>query len=160
MFLSMNKEMGLLYNRLLNQLKSVEAEADRILESYKKMSPKGSEEYSDELKVYLYVQNNLMEEISDAVGRVEYYLKESEESFLVYDHESQRYQLAGWKDKTLSCGYPIEILNQAWGTSENEFKWLTGRIEHSNSYGGYYFYNKDGDHVSLREGMKVRIRIE
>lgn len=54
-----------------------------------------------------------------------------------------------------SCGSRIEAFVKA--EYDDEPKWCSGRIEHSDE-GGYYFYNYDGENVFLYEGMKVRVR--
>jgi hypothetical protein len=49
-----------------------------------------------------------------------------------------------------SCGYPIEVYNKG--------QWQIGKVEYSNKYGGYYFYNHDGENTPLKEGLRVRTR--
>lgn len=61
-----------------------------------------------------------------------------------------RYVLNGIE---LTCGYPVEL----WNNKCHE--WEDGRIEHSLKYGGYYFYNYDGEHVVLNDGIKARVRL-
>lgn len=53
-------------------------------------------------------------------------------------------------DITLHCGTPIELYVENYG-------WIKGRVEHSEDYRGYYFFNTNGRHRSLWEGLKVRI---
>lgn len=48
-----------------------------------------------------------------------------------------------------TSGEPIEIFVEGYG-------WINGRVEHSDDYGGYYFYNLEGRHRSLYNGIKAR----
>jgi len=55
-----------------------------------------------------------------------------------------------------SCGSSMEVF-----ASENEYdevKWHVGRIEYSDKFGGYYFYNHYGENIKLKIGMLVRVR--
>ena len=63
-----------------------------------------------------------------------------------------RYELQDEKGNYLTyftSGDLIEIYIDGYG-------WITGRVEYSNDYGGYYFYNPEGRHRSLYDGIKAR----
>lgn len=40
----------------------------------------------------------------------------------------------------------------------DDYGWVPGRVEYSDNYGGYYFYNETGRHRRLCEGLKVRCK--
>lgn len=92
---------------------------------------------------------NIISELESFVGEVKHYSRETREGYLKID-SNDRYRI---NDTELTCGYPMEIYKE-------EYKeWEAGRVEFSSNYDGYYFYNYDGSHVPLFEGMKARIRI-
>lgn len=37
-----------------------------------------------------------------------------------------------------------------------DYGWISGRVEYNDDYNGYYFYNPEGRHRSLWNGLKVR----
>jgi len=52
-----------------------------------------------------------------------------------------------------TCGWPIEVFIDGQG-------WQMGNVEHSEKYGGYYFYNFTGEeNCRLHDGMQVAVRI-
>jgi hypothetical protein len=57
----------------------------------------------------------------------------------------------------LTCGYKIELFVPDEG--HEDYGWQFGRVEHSDKYGGYYFFNESGwDHHCLHDGMTAAIR--
>jgi hypothetical protein len=92
---------------------------------------------------------NIIENTEVFTSKIKHYSKDTQEGYL-YINSNDRYELKG---KELTCGYSIEVYNEEWQ------EWNAGRIEHSSSYGGYYFYNYDEDSFALSDGMKARIRI-
>lgn len=91
----------------------------------------------------------LIEDLEDFTKTINYYSKNTKEGHLKLS-ENDRYILY---NREFSCGNPIEIYNTEYQ------EWESGRVEHSSKYGGYYFYNNDGENIALSEGMKARIRI-
>lgn len=89
------------------------------------------------------------EEIESFTSEIRHYSKDIKEGSLTLASNG-RYSL---NDIELTCGYPLEVYN-----SEHQ-GWEAGKVEHSSKYGGYYFYNYDGSHKPLFDGMKVRIRV-
>lgn len=86
--------------------------------------------------------------IEDFINTVEHYSKDTKEGYLELNCNG-RYELKGIE---LTCGYPVEIYNVKYN------EWNDGRIEHSDEYGDYYFYNYDDKHMSLSDEFKARIR--
>ena len=60
-----------------------------------------------------------------------------------------------------TCGRSLEVyVDHLVDSDPGEQGWHLGRVEHSDKYGGYYFYNNStGSHYALREGMLVAVRI-
>ncbi|KYH30739.1 hypothetical protein CLTEP_25050 [Clostridium tepidiprofundi DSM 19306] len=104
--------------------------------------------YEFEDKQVYKALENVIESIEDFINEIEYYSKSAEVGKL-YINSNGRYEL---NSKELYSGYPIEVYNEEYG------EWNAGRIEYSNKYGGYYFYNCDEEHFALNDGMKARIR--
>ena len=55
--------------------------------------------------------------------------------------------------REISCGCLIEVLN--YDEYYKRSGWIIGRVEYSDSKGGYYLYGHD---IPLTEGMTVRLR--
>lgn len=87
--------------------------------------------------------------IEDFIRIIKHYSKPTQEGYLELKPNS-RYSLASIE---LSCGYPVEIYNIKSHT------WNDGVIQHSDKYGGYYFYNYDDKHMGLSDGVKARVRV-
>lgn len=69
-------------------------------------------------------------------------------------NESGRYELLDEQGNYLTyftCGELIDIYDP------DKEEWLQGRIEHNDNYNGYYFFNPNGRHRSLWNGVKARI---
>ncbi|WP_017414145.1 DUF5348 domain-containing protein [Clostridium tunisiense] len=92
---------------------------------------------------------NLIEHLESFIGEIKHYSKVVMEGCLSLNI-NKRYSI---NNIELTCGQPIEAYNPQYG------QWEAGRVEHSNKYDGYYFYNYDDRHKALFNGMKVRIRI-
>lgn len=92
----------------------------------------------------------VIEDIEDFVRTINHYSKNTKEGYLEFNSNG-RYELKGTE---LTCGHPVEIYNTGSG------EWNDGRIEHSDKYGGYYFYNYDEGHFVLSDGMKARVRVK
>lgn len=61
-------------------------------------------------------------------------------------------------DNELTCGRSIELFVDD-GQERNDKGWQFGRVEHSDEYGGYYFYNESGRwNQKLDVGSRVAIR--
>lgn len=59
-----------------------------------------------------------------------------------------------------TCGRTLEVyVDHLVEPHPDERGWHLGRVEYSDEYGGYYFYNSTGSHYALREGMLVAVRI-
>lgn len=91
----------------------------------------------------------IIEDLEDFIRTIEHYSKKTKEGYLELN-KNGRYELKGIE---LTCSYPVEIYNSKC------HDWNDGRIEHSDEYGGYYFYNYDGEHVVLNDGIRARVRI-
>jgi hypothetical protein len=89
------------------------------------------------------------EDLEDFIRTIEHYSKDTSEGYLELNSNG-RYVL---NDTELTCGYPVELWNN------KSHSWNDGRIEHSDEYGGYYFYNYDEEHIVLSDGIKARVRI-
>lgn len=69
-------------------------------------------------------------------------------------NDDGRYELINSDGKYITyftSGEPIEIWN---GTI-----WMRGRIEYNHDIQDYYFYNPNGRHISLHDGLKARMVI-
>ncbi len=95
------------------------------------------------------VLENIINELESFIGEVKHYSRETREGYLKVG-SNDRYSI---NNTELTCSYPIEVYNSEYN------QWEAGRIEHNSKYGGYYFYNHDGSHVPLFDGMKARLRI-
>lgn len=65
-----------------------------------------------------------------------------------------RYELIDEEGNCLTyftSGDPIDIYDE---TLE---EWLQGRVEYDDNYGGYYFYNINGRHRSIWDGVLARM---
>lgn len=91
----------------------------------------------------------VIEDLEDFIRTIEHYSKDTSEGYLELNSNG-RYVL---NDTELTCGYPVELWNN------KSHSWNDGRIEHSDEYGGYYFYNYDEEHIVLSDGIKARVRI-
>lgn len=90
----------------------------------------------------------LLEDIEIFIAAIKYYSKNTKEGCLRIN-KNDRYSI---NDTELSSGRPLEVYNEEYNA------WEAGKVEHSSQYGGYYFYNYDGRHISLSNDMKARIR--
>lgn len=90
----------------------------------------------------------LIEYMESFIGEIKHYSKDTTEGYLNISPNG-RYNI---RSTELTCSHPIEIYNTEYQ------EWKAGRVEHSSRYGGYYFYNYDGNHQPLFNGMKARIR--
>lgn len=96
------------------------------------------------------ILEDIIERVEDSILELKYYSKNVINGTL-YKLDNGKFALS--QNDYLSCGYPIELYNKEYE------EWEVGRIEYSDKYGGYYFYNQDaGEHRRLEEGLRVRIR--
>lgn len=66
--------------------------------------------------------------------------------------EDERFELQDEKGNYLTyftSGDSIEIYVEGYG-------WISGRVEYSDDYNGYYFHNPEGRHRSLWDGIMTR----
>lgn len=91
----------------------------------------------------------VIEDLEDFIITIKHYNKDTEQGYLELNSNG-RYVLNGIE---LTCSYPVELWN------DKSHSWNDGRIEHSDEYGGYYFYNYDGEHIALNDEIKARVRI-
>jgi len=95
------------------------------------------------------VLERLTEELDSAARTLKHYSKPVKEGRL-YKQANGRFII---NDNELSSGHSLEVWNDEYQ------KWETGRVEYSDSKGGYYFYNLNMKNPALYNGMKARIRV-
>ncbi|WPC42920.1 DUF5348 domain-containing protein [Clostridium sp. JS66] len=91
----------------------------------------------------------LIEDLEGFIRDIKHYSKPIQEGYLQLKSNG-RYSL---ENIELTCGYPVEIYNT------ESHAWNDGRIEHSDKYNGYYFYNYDENHIALNNNIRARVRI-
>jgi len=77
----------------------------------------------------------------------------------LYKATNDRYVLdkGDWE---FSSGMRIDVFVDTVPADDPDHGWNFGRVEHSRSYGGYYFRNHSGyDNYPLRSGMLVAVRV-
>ncbi len=120
--------------------------------------------YCDELegieKAELVELMRLCEGSDDVNGlhkRVEYLLKPRSEGKLQKQPNGRYALVSGNNAFELTCGCAIDLFIPDQG--HEDYGWQFGRVEHSDEYGGYYFYNESGwEHHGLHPGMTAATR--
>lgn len=128
------------YLNALNKISSLKHELERNLE-------KAAVSTFEDQKACQSLEH-LIEELHECEREIRHYSKPVEEGF-IKENKNGRFSL---NDYELTCGYSLEVWNEKYQ------EWNSGRVEHSDSKGGYYFYSSDMEHPKLYEGMKARIR--
>ena len=96
---------------------------------------------------------NTMENLEDNIKTIKYFSKEARAGAL-RELDNGKYEIHfndGAISYPLSCGSSLEVyINDVW---------IAGRVEHSNSKGGYYLHDGE-ENPALYQGLKVRKRGE
>ncbi len=104
---------------------------------------------ADELQLY-YEYENIFDKLDIISERLLYLSKSITHKGKLYRTSDDRFAVDGCE---LCCGYHIEVLE--YDDYYECYRWVIGRIEYSDSKGGYYLYGHD---IPLTEGMTVRLR--
>ena len=92
----------------------------------------------------------ILEKLDSISDRLSYLSKPITHKGKLYLTPNDRYAVDG---QELCCGYRCEY--QEYDEEYQSYKWMLDRVEYSDKYSGYYFYESK---QSLSEGIYIRIR--
>ncbi len=105
----------------------------------------------DEFQFYLEYEK-ILDKLDSVSERLEYLSRPIIHKGELQLHLTDSHRFA-CESREISCGCLIEVLN--YDEYYKRSGWIIGRVEYSDSKGGYYLYGHD---IPLNEGMTVRIR--
>ena len=103
----------------------------------------------DEFQLYIEYEK-ILDKLDSVSERLAYLSRPITHKGKLYLTDSHRFAC---ESREISCGCLIEVLN--YDEYYKRSGWIIGRVEYSDSKGGYYLYGHD---IPLNEGMTVRIR--
>ena len=94
--------------------------------------------------------DSILEKLDSISDRLSYLSKPITHEGKLYLTSNDRYAVNG---QELCCGYRCEY--QLYDEEYQSYKWVLDRVEYSDKYSGYYFYESK---KALEEGITVRVR--
>ncbi|ACV63265.1 hypothetical protein Dtox_2456 [Desulfofarcimen acetoxidans DSM 771] len=143
-------------NELTVILEAVKTKIENITLLYPNLNnAKGierAEERAELVKLIAMCEGNFSDDLAIFIEGVKQLTKPREEGRLVVN-SAGRYSLNGYE---LTCGHRIEVFIE--DENHDDYGWQFGRVEHSEKFGGYYFFNESGEHHKLTIGMLAAVR--
>lgn len=130
-------------NNLISLKNKIEIFQKEIEKEYKNIINKTQDDERSSVAI-----EHLLDSITDTICEINFFKKDSKEGYLEINSDG-RFTIA---NNTLTCGCRIELYIEKYQ------EWNLGRIESSDKFDGYYFFNENGNHQKLEKGMKARIR--
>ncbi|WP_066638390.1 DUF5348 domain-containing protein [Desulfolucanica intricata] len=146
-----NKEV----KELTKLLEAVQAKLKQVSKLYTYIESADGIEKIELIKLINLCEGSSADEFSVFAWKVKYLAKPRVEGNL-YMSTNGRYRL-DTNDFEFTSGCPIEVYIP--DPDSDDFGWQFGRVEYSESYGGYYFYNQFGyENHRLWPGMRAAVR--
>ena len=100
-------------------------------------------------------EGSFSDDLENFMAKIKYLAKPRVEGRLV-QKTNGRFCLDSY-DNELTCGHRIEVFIE--DENHDDYGWQFGRVEHSEKFDGYYFFNEGGDeHHKLTTGMLAAVR--
>jgi len=144
--------------RLRDLLSQTMAQMDRITQLYTYIDKLDGIEQAELTELIRICEGNGLDDVTSLDRKVKYLLKPQLEGKLRKQSNGRYAVVFGNKYfEVLTCGKPIELFIP--DQELEDYGWQFGRVEHSDEYGGYYFFNESGwEHYGLHPGMTAAIR--
>ena len=144
-------------NELTGLLEAVKVKIEKISLLYPHLNnAKGIEEV-ELTKLIAMCEGIFSDDLAVFTDRVKQLAKARVESKLILK-QNGRYSLDGLFVYEFTSGSRIEVYIDE--ENHDDYGWQFGRIEHSEKFGGYYFFNEGGaEHHKITTGMLAAVRI-
>ncbi|MTI84349.1 MAG: hypothetical protein FH756_10690 [Firmicutes bacterium] len=143
--------------RLRDMLGQTMAQMDQMLGLYSYNDELKGIEKAELMEIIRLCEGSESDDVKSLHRRVAYLLKPRVEGELQKQPNGRYAVVSGSKSFELTCGYTFDLFIP--DRDHEDYGWHFGRVEHSDKYGGYYFYNMSGwDHHGLRHGMTAAVR--
>ncbi|ACV62286.1 hypothetical protein Dtox_1411 [Desulfofarcimen acetoxidans DSM 771] len=146
-----NKEV----NELTRMLETLKAKIEQIPLLYPYIDKSEGIEKAEIKKLIALCEGYFSDDLSVFTERVERLAKRRVEGNLLLKSNG-RFSLDN-NTREFTSGHKIEIFVE--DKKHDDYGWQFGRVEHSEEFSGYYFFNESGiEHHKLTTGMKAAIR--
>ncbi|MTI82395.1 MAG: hypothetical protein FH756_00540 [Firmicutes bacterium] len=143
--------------RLRDLLTQTIDQMDQITKFYTYIDKLDGIERAELIELIRMCEGNGLDDATRLERKVKYLLKPRSEGKLQEQSNGRYTVVSGSKSFELTCGCAIDLFIP--DQDHEDYGWQFGRVEHSDKYGGYYFYNLSGwDHHALRHGMTAAVR--